>query len=130
MKFVYEVWLDELTEALVEQLVGTGYGATHAEVVQSATEHTLRMTARKSLHRTLAEVGTERMRQDAKWGGPEHDDCKSPDNWCRDIEAYLMWARQMADMGNPDKYRSRMLQVAALAVAACETLDRWMETPR
>lgn len=71
------------------------------------------------------EIAEERARQDSKWGGPQIDDCrKTPECWCQDLEAYIVWARQMNRMGSPEKYRRRMLQVAALAVAACESFDR------
>jgi hypothetical protein len=40
------------------------------------------------------------------------------------IEDYAGWARVMAGMSSPDKYRRRMVQVAALAVAAIESHDR------
>lgn len=71
------------------------------------------------------EIGAELTRQNEKFGGASADDArKTPENWCNDIEAYVVWARQMHRMGCPEKYRRRMLQVAALAVAACESFDR------
>lgn len=73
----------------------------------------------------MNEIATERERQNKKFGGPDADDQrKAPQDWCNDIEAYIAWARQMDRMGSPDKYRRRMMQVAALAVAACESFDR------
>jgi hypothetical protein len=73
----------------------------------------------------MAEVGAERERQDAKWGGPEADDArKTPADWVQDIDSYVTWAGQMARMGDLNKYRRRMMQVAALALAACEHYDR------
>ena len=71
------------------------------------------------------EVGNERQRQDRKWGGPMADDNrKTPHDWCSDIAAYVAWAHQMSRCDSPEKYRRRMMQVAALAVAACESFDR------
>lgn len=70
------------------------------------------------------EVLAERNRQDAKWGGPEHDDQHGAEDWNRFITRYSQWAAQMADMNSPDKYRRRMVQVAAIAIAAVESLDR------
>ena len=73
----------------------------------------------------LDEVRHERERQDGKWGGPANDDAhKQPTDWVLDIEAYVTWACQMHRMGDQGKYRRRMMQVAALAVAACESYDR------
>jgi len=77
--------------------------------------------------KVLNEVVEERTRQDGKWGGAQADDArKTPEEWCSDIEAYVVWARQMHRMGSQDKYRNRMKQIAALAVAACESYDRKM----
>lgn len=77
----------------------------------------------------LAEIEAERRRQDAKWGGPEHDDQHEPAFWAQLIQDYTGWARVMAGMHSWDKYRRRLinvaaLAVAALAVAAVEVLDR------
>lgn len=72
----------------------------------------------------LDEVAVERDRQDAKWGGSEHDDCHSTTDFVQFIVDYAGWARQMASMGSHDKARRRLIQVAALAVAAVESIDR------
>jgi hypothetical protein len=73
----------------------------------------------------IDEVVAERLRQDEKWGGPEADDSRKDEfAWTADIQAYTTWANQMARMGSGEKYRRRMMQVAALAVAACESYDR------
>lgn len=73
----------------------------------------------------IGEVMAERSRQDEKWGGPQVDDARKTElDWIEDLWAYLTWARQMHRMGSQVKYRRRMMQVAALAVAACESHDR------
>ena len=75
--------------------------------------------------KVLDEVTEERARQDGIWGGAQTDDArKTPEDWCNDIDAYAVWARQMHRMGAQEKYRNRMKQIAALAVAACESYDR------
>lgn len=77
----------------------------------------------------LSDVAAERKRQDEKWGGPEHDDRKSPNDFVQHVQDYAGWARVMAGMGGTEganKYRKRMVQVAALAVAAVEAMDRAM----
>lgn len=77
------------------------------------------------------EIKAERARQDEKWGGPGKDDAtKTEVDWCDDIEAYTVWARQMSRMGSGGKYRRRMMQIAALATAACESYDRLKCKPR
>ena len=93
---------------------------TIKEIFKAAVKH-----LGEDLTDVLPAVVAERARQDGKWGGPQVDDArKTQEDWCNDIEAYAVWARQMHRMGSPDKYRRRMLQIAALAVAACESFDR------
>lgn len=72
----------------------------------------------------LREIGAERRRQDAKWGGSKHDDLHSTAEFVQLIEDYAGWARTMAGMNRPDKARARLVQVAAIAVAAVESIDR------
>jgi hypothetical protein len=72
----------------------------------------------------LAEVGAERTRQDAQWGGAAHDDALPIDEFVRLITDYAGWARVKAREGSRVEARQRLVQVAALAVAAVESLDR------
>jgi hypothetical protein len=44
-------------------------------------------------------------------------------DWYEMIGDYNAWARRMGAMGSPDKQRRRLIQVAALAVAAVEVID-------
>jgi hypothetical protein len=72
----------------------------------------------------LEQVLRERNRQDAKWGGAANDDQWNALDWHEMIADYNAWARRMACMGSFDKARNRYVQIAALAVAAVEALDR------
>ena len=72
----------------------------------------------------LREVLSERQRQDTKWGGASNDDQWNPLDWHEMIADYNGWARRMACMGSHDKARNRYIQIAALAVAAVESIDR------
>ena len=74
--------------------------------------------------RVLEQIRAERRRQDLKWGGSQHDDEHSTAAFVQLIEDYAGWARTMAGMGTHDKARNRLVQVAALAVAAVEAIDR------
>lgn len=75
--------------------------------------------------RVLCQLEAERNRQIDKGYTLEKDDeMKNHLTWCSDIEAYCIWARQMGRMGALPKYRHRMMQIAALAIAACESFDR------
>ena len=71
----------------------------------------------------VMDVLLERVRQDDKWGGSEHDDQHNEEYWIETILAYLMWAGQMARDDSGSKYRRRMLQVSALALASVESYD-------
>ena len=62
----------------------------------------------------------ERQRQDAKWGGPEHDDAHQ----INDFIAYITkHAGRCVDAKSHDT-RHHMIRVAALAVAVVEKIDR------
>lgn len=65
------------------------------------------------------EIKRERVRQDAQWGGPAHDDTHDQTDW----ESYIEKQTMLADH-NPSSHRERMIKVAALAVAAIESYDR------
>lgn len=75
-------------------------------------------------HGILSEIEKERARQDSKWGGASHDDQHSTADFCRWIKNYAGWADQMADAHSFEKARNRLIQVAALAVAAVESIER------
>jgi hypothetical protein len=76
------------------------------------------------LTKAASDVLAERQRQDAKWGGPGHDDHHTVAQWVELIQDYAGWARVMAGMDSHDKARRRLVQVSALALAAAESLDR------
>ena len=73
----------------------------------------------------LEEVRSERLRQTGKWGTTQRHDMQwCCADWYEMISDYNAWARRMAAMGSYDKARRRMIQVAALAVAAVEAWDQ------
>ena len=75
----------------------------------------------------LRSVYDEMARQDDKWGGAEHDDQHPTQTFCGWIQNYAGWAAQMSDGCGTEgrtKARRRLVQVAALAVAAVESIDR------
>ncbi len=89
----------------------------------ATAERHLRAKTRIAFGR-LADVAEERARQDAKWGGAEHDDHHTTADFVRLIEDYAGLARTMASMNSPEKAERRLIQVAALAVAAVESSRR------
>jgi hypothetical protein len=66
------------------------------------------------------EIAEERVKQDEQWGGPEHDDEHTAFEWLGIITHYLGRGLINADVLS----RKAMVQVAALAVAAIEWIDR------
>ena len=70
--------------------------------------------------------------QDAKWGGPAHDDQLKPTDWLLFIRKQEQSA--IAADGTPwpyqvnETYRRRLIKIAALAVAAIESHDLIRET--
>jgi len=72
----------------------------------------------------LKEIAEERARQDQIWGGPEHDDEHNVPGWISLIRIYMDKAHSALYGAGNKTYRRRMIQVAALVVAAIESLDR------
>ena len=68
----------------------------------------------------LREVAAERRRQDAKWGGPEHDDPHQFADWHRFINVRL--ARTAS--ADTKTTRKLFIQIAALEIAAVGSIDR------
>jgi len=73
----------------------------------------------------IADVFKERRRQNEKWGGADHDDTHTSLYFIMLIKDYATWAGAMLAMGNRTKMRKRLIQVAALAIAAVESIDRF-----
>lgn len=66
----------------------------------------------------VAEIHAERDRQDAQWGGVEHDDCHSSSDWMDFIDHQLdRWHEE-------GEARVRLIRIAALAIAGIESIDR------
>ena len=94
------------------------------ELEAKIADLTAQLAAWEKQGAVLADISRERARQDGKWGGQAHDDNHSTADFVQLIEDYAGWARTMAGMNSPDKARNRLVQVAALACAAVEVLDR------
>lgn len=73
-----------------------------------------------TLAAVLADVTAERGRQDLRWGGPTHDDEHDIPDWAGYLTEYI---RKLLLCG-ADQQRHRLVQIAALAVAAAQSLDR------
>lgn len=81
----------------------------------------------------LKEIEEERKHQDKKWGGPEHDDHHDSYAWVSFIIYYLGQSTNDFVKGKSSfvsklrNFRYNMIKVAALAVAAIESCDRFLE---
>jgi hypothetical protein len=73
-----------------------------------------------SLQRTIEDVENERAHQEARWG-VVNDDRNTLDDWLTYILRYVTRAHTAND---PATVRRRLVQIAALAVAAVESFDR------
>lgn len=71
----------------------------------------------------MAQVMRERKRQDDKWGGPEHDDQHDIRHWYGLINECLYMPTDFA-LVDPVAARRYLVEIAALAVAAIESIDR------
>ena len=65
------------------------------------------------------EIKTERHAQDEQWGGAEHDDQHSPGEFM----AFITLQIEKSNKDGSD-VRDRFVKIAALSVAAVESLDR------
>lgn len=72
-----------------------------------------------------AEIRAERAKQDAKWGGPIHDDQHGDRDWARFVNEH---AERAITARSQAASRYQWVRVAALAVAAVQRYDRLMAT--
>jgi hypothetical protein len=85
-----------------------------------------------------AEIKSERLREDEEWGGAAHDDMHEPEKWCGFLRHQVRLADRAAcslatdeitgeeEQALIDAYRERLIKIAAVALAATESLDRIM----
>lgn len=87
-----------------------------------------------SLTHILVEIEDRRIKQDAKHGGPEHDDTHTPFDWVRFIRLFAsradseippgaLW-NESCDKSLAGRYEDNLIDVAALAVAAIQSSRR------
>ena len=78
----------------------------------------------KEMEKIFLDIAKERGYQDSRWGGKEHDEKHSIDNWVAFMTPYL-GAAVKGDNWKQDKAKTRtaLIKVAALCVAALQSLD-------
>lgn len=75
----------------------------------------MNMISREQIY---CDIEHERYNQDQQWGGTEVDKTRSSDDW-------FIYIRKQVNSGilNKEEAKSRLVKVAALAVAALEVLE-------
>lgn len=68
------------------------------------------------------DINDERKEQDKLWGGPEHDDLHSSNDWIAFIAKHA--GRAVVWPFDKSVFRKQMVRVAALAIAAIAWCDR------
>jgi len=68
------------------------------------------------------EIENERNKQDAQWGGPEHDDTHSTFEFRLQIDRQAGFIQHNPQSVADD--RQRLIKIAALAFAAVQSIDR------
>jgi hypothetical protein len=102
--------------------VNEGYdGFTSDETVLIRTEEP-QVLRRLDLY---GEIKAERERQDAKWGGAKHDDTHTNFDWIVYLTKHV--GKAVSWPFDKSRFRTQMVRVAALAVAAIEWADRRKE---
>lgn len=76
--------------------------------------------------KVIAEIDAERRQQDVQWGGASHDDKHTPGEFLQYIlkQHTLGRLEYTEDFPYEGAVRSRLLKIAALAIAAIESIDR------
>jgi len=72
----------------------------------------------------INQIRKERIRQDDQWGGPEHDDRNSIVDWLSFINKQGQKAYKARGLSKERVERSCLVKIAAVAVAALESIDR------
>lgn len=123
-----EAWLHAQLDRLDPHRLEAGGAGDTPALIKLVFE--LKGQAERHLSQALLDVAAERKRQDAKWGGPEHDDEHHAGDWHRFISERLWRVVVHASNGNTAEARKLWTQIAALAVAARESMDRKAGAPQ
>ena len=86
------------------------------------------LTDETDLDTIFAKILRCRAAQDAKWGGPEHDDAHTRADWCQFIQKFRNRAESFGDCSGSHNriiaFEENMIHVASLAIAAIESSRR------
>jgi len=94
------------------------------------------------MNNILEEIKAERLLEDKEWADSAHADVYEPDKWCGLLRHQIRLADRAACSLATDEitggeeqsliigYRERLISIAAVALAATESLDRAMKKRR
>lgn len=90
------------------------------------TNEALPIFSKNSYGSVLEKIYKERLRQDAKWGGPEHDDSHEIGMWLELIKERVDSIHQeyATSAQRPDDVTKLLIEVAAIAAAVVESIER------
>jgi hypothetical protein len=117
-------WLSEATRGTLAQALRAlqehyeGMASTYGSQARTL-QHARGKSARRGCG--IVDVMRERDRQDAKWGGAEHDDGHAITHFLNFIQARV---KEAHTQGATPAARTNLIEIAALAVAAAESMDR------
>ena len=95
-----------------------------------------------TMNNILEEIKAERLLEDKEWAASERADVYEPEKWCSLLRQQIRLADRAACSLATDEinsreeksliigYRERLISIAAVALAATESLDRAMEKRR
>ena len=135
---VARVAMNDCSDIPIDAFVTLPVGSDPRDLMQrvlqaEASEAQLARMAGEYERRFMAIIGPEllkrREQQDAKHGGPTHDDTHTQVEWCHFINGYTWKAYHDVPMQNeeempPEYFQDKMLDVAALAVSAIQSSRR------
>ncbi|MBE0529506.1 MAG: hypothetical protein IH626_01680 [Rhodospirillales bacterium] len=91
---------------------------------QLLADPVIRALAEALVTQKIEATVAERVRQDGRHGGPDHDDTHSQQDWHDILYRLLDEAETAGRAGDDPEYGRVMIQVAASAVAAVQSHDR------
>jgi hypothetical protein len=82
------------------------------------------MTIRAETVKVLDRISFERIRQDKLWGGPDHDDKHSNDEWYNIMLSQLVAATKALKGGDESEANIQLIHTAATIAAWVESRER------
>lgn len=100
----------------------------NAKFIAAARTALPKLIADVELSAVYSDIKAERVRQDEQWGGPDHDDMHTREDWTWYRQKYEVMAWSCLD-AHGETARMALIKIAALAVAQLEALDRKYSPP-